>query len=188
MAVRLPKLCRNPISAHTYPCQGRGGASYAESDVAMDGSPRVKIRQCWRRFGGTHWRQHCRADSTLHYVSINSLSCQYHNLIAPGSLKHPRWSGFVTHPSGRLVGNAVPIEAYPHSIWGTPGGSASSAPVWSWGSGGLGKAGTPAGSGPSSRRPVRSAVHKFPRFTQSQISRLANGLNQLNPIRARCAR
>ena len=22
MAVRLPKLCRNPISAHTYPCQG----------------------------------------------------------------------------------------------------------------------------------------------------------------------
>ena len=35
MAVRLPKLCRNPISAHTYPCQrpltltlsheGRGG-------------------------------------------------------------------------------------------------------------------------------------------------------------------
>ena len=25
MAVRLPKLCRNPISAHTYPCQHSEG-------------------------------------------------------------------------------------------------------------------------------------------------------------------
>ena len=27
MAVRLPKLCRNPISAHTYPCQAVKGMS-----------------------------------------------------------------------------------------------------------------------------------------------------------------
>ena len=27
MAVRLPKLCRNPISAHTYPYQGETGAN-----------------------------------------------------------------------------------------------------------------------------------------------------------------
>ena len=55
--------------------------------------------------------------------SINSLSRQYHNLIAliaTRRLKHRRWSGSVTHPSGRLVGNAVPIEAYRHSIWAHP--------------------------------------------------------------------
>ena len=54
--------------------------------------------------------------------SINSLSRQYHNLIATRRLKHRRWSGSVTHPSGRLIGNAIPVEGLPslhlgHTRW-----------------------------------------------------------------------
>ena len=39
MAVRLPKLCRNPISAHTYPCQDPGPPGPPDGDSAGYAGP-----------------------------------------------------------------------------------------------------------------------------------------------------
>ena len=41
MAVRLPKLCRNPISDHTYPYQGGGKGSVVPLTLHTD--PLLKI-------------------------------------------------------------------------------------------------------------------------------------------------
>ena len=50
MAVRLPKLCRNPISAHTYPCQIHGGLQQQGPEVEVAG---VKPAQ-WIRSDSDH--------------------------------------------------------------------------------------------------------------------------------------